>query len=165
MNWEFLDHNFWQTLVTLLTLGIAIWIAKVQNKISSSIFRTQDAIELYASSALRKNQNSDGKTMSETPLIYIQNVGTRLIYLDQYNFNGRLYKTDGQILPSTYSQALNNFYWIELPINGENHVSLEVFYHDQEKRYWSSLIIADFKNGFWNIKTLPRKSVGEELVT
>ncbi len=96
--------------------------------------------------------------ISSAPFIHVQNVGTRLIYLDKYIFNGREYATDSQILPSRYSQAENNFYRIELPTNEEIYVSLEIFYHDLDNRSWSSRVIAR-KEGLlgWNIKTLPRE--------
>jgi len=156
MSWNLIDHNFWQTSVTLLAIIAAYLVGRKQNKLNELISRTQDAIELYASLAVQKTVDENDKVISQSPLIHIQNVGTRIIYFDQYIFNGKVYKTDGQILPPTYSQALNNFYWVELPTNGETHVSLEVFYHDQENRYWSSMIFADFINGQWRIKTLPR---------
>lgn len=77
--------------------------------------------------------------------------------MDKYIFNGRVYETAGQVLPSTYSQAINNFYKIELPTNRENHVSLEVFYRDIENRKWSSVIYADKNQNNWDVRTLPRK--------
>ncbi|OGZ56317.1 MAG: hypothetical protein A3H64_00525 [Candidatus Ryanbacteria bacterium RIFCSPLOWO2_02_FULL_45_11c] len=158
MNWDFFDHNFWQTLITLGAIIAAYLIGKKQNEINASIYRTQDVVELYASFALRKNVNEKGEVISQTPLIYVQNVGTRLIYFEKYIFNGKEYPTTNQVLPSTYSQALNDFYWIELPINGEVHACIEVFYYDLEKRKWKSRIFADLESGTWKIKTLSRET-------
>ena len=125
--------------------------------IGSRQIKIQDTVELYGSLLIIKSQNADGKTLS-VPYILVQNVGTRLVYLDKYIFNGREYLADSQILPSTYSQAENSFYRIQLPINEEVYVSMEVFYHDLDHRLWSSKIIAT-KGGpiGWEIKTLPRQ--------
>jgi hypothetical protein len=159
MDWEkFLNQNFWQTLATFTAVIAAYLIGRKQNEINAAIHRTQDVVELYGSSAIRKNVNEKNEVISQTPLIYIQNVGTRVVYLEKYIFNGREYNTDNQILPPTYSQALNNFYWIELPTNRESHVSLEMFFFDLENRRWKSKIFADFEGGIWKIKTLPRES-------
>jgi len=80
--WEFLDHNFWQTSVTLIAVAVAFWIGKLQHKINALISRTHDAVELYSSYLIVKNQDED----SGTPYIHVQNIGTRLIYLDKYIF-------------------------------------------------------------------------------
>ena len=154
--WQFLDHNLWQTIVTLFDLVAAYCLGKEQNKINNAIHRTQDTVELYCSSLIIVNKDEKDQIISALPYIHIQNVGTRLIYLDKYIFNGRVYGTDGQVLPSTYSQAINNFYRIELPTNGDVHVSLEVFYRDLENRKWSSVVYADKNQSNWNVKTLPR---------
>lgn len=134
----------------LLAVVIAYFIGRRQIKIA-------DTVELYASQLLVDNRNSQGNTISRIPYVAIQNVGTRLVYFDKYIFNGREYTADSQIIPSTYSQALENFYRIELPTNNETYVSIEVFYHDLDARFWSSKIIATKSGPFgWDIKTLPR---------
>jgi len=151
MNWALLDHIFWQTLIAIIAVGAAYIVGRRQIKI-------QDAVELYCSYyVLKINKNGDEKVISATPFIHVQNVGTRLIYLDKYIFNGREYNAYSQILPSTYSQAENNFYRIELPTNEEIYVSLDIFYHDLDNRFWSSKIIATKGGLDWDIKTLPRK--------
>ena len=151
MDWKFLDHTIWQTLVTLIAVITAYILTRKQLKI-------QDTVELYASLLLVDSQNSQGNTISRIPYIHIQNVGTKLVYIDKYIFNGREYLADSQILPSTYSQAQNNFYRIPLPTNNETYVSLEVFYHDLDTYFWSSKVIANKGGPFgWEIKTLPRK--------
>ena len=152
MNWIFLDHSFWQTLIALIAVVAAYLIGSKQ-------IRIQDTVELYGSLFLIKNVDAEDKVVSTVPYIHVQNVGTRLVYLDKYIFNGREYLADSQILPSTYSQAENNFYRVQLPTNEETYVSMEVFYHDLDHRFWSSKIIAT-KGGpvGWDIKTLPRKA-------
>lgn len=62
-------------------------------------------MKIYAVSDLLPLKDGSGKIISYTSVIFIQNVGTRLLYVDNYIFNGCLYKTDGQILSSTYSQG------------------------------------------------------------
>jgi hypothetical protein len=161
---EFVEiiFNGLQVLALAIAIILAYLIGRKQNEINNAIHKTQDVVELFAISqdmerGTDKKENEGKEELIKVPVIFIQNVGTRLIYLEKYIFNGREYTTDDQVLPPTYSQALNNFYWIELPTNSESHVSLEVFYKDLEGRRWSSKIFADIVKRFWQIKTLPRK--------
>lgn len=86
--------------------------------------RTQDAIELFAVPGVRDDRNMQGERKSLTPIIQLLNTGTRVIYLDRYIFNGKIYETSGQVLPPAYGQC-NHYYWIELPSHDkEVHVSL-----------------------------------------
>lgn len=150
MDWPVLDHAFWQTLVTFVAVVAAYLIGRKQIKV-------QDTVELYGSLFIIENKDVDGRLVSSIPYIHVQDVGTRLVYLDKYVFNGREYLAGSQILPSTYSQAENSFYRIQLPTNEERHVSLEVFYHDLDNRYWSSKLVASREGPFgWEIKTFPR---------
>ena len=110
-------------------------------------------MELYASLGIMK----DIATQNESKIIYIQNVGTRVLYFDSYEFNGKPYELNGQVQAPTCSGAINSFYRISLPINGECHVSLFVYFHDAENRKWKSKIICDFQNQWWDIKTYPRE--------
>jgi hypothetical protein len=143
---NFFDSNFFQAVAIIVALILAYLIGRKQNRIN-------DTVELYATYGILQNGENT------TPIVHVQNVGTRLIYIDKYIFNEREYKTDGQILPSTYSQALNNFYRIDLPTNQEIYVSLEFFYHDLDNRYWSSIVYCKKDNNLWEIKTLPRKKL------
>ncbi|MEK6809242.1 MAG: hypothetical protein AABY40_01075 [Nanoarchaeota archaeon] len=116
-----------------------------------------DVVELYAVTSVKQVRNVDSGTTQEFVIILIQNVGTRLVYLDKYIFNGSEYITNGQIFPSTYSQA-GAGYWIDLPSNGIHHVSIAVHYHDLDNRYWESNVVADFVDNGWKTSSLPRKS-------
>jgi hypothetical protein len=128
-----------------MVVGIlAFWIGSMQARI-------QDSVELYASFGIMK----DIGTNQETPIIHIQNIGTRVIYFDSYEFNGRIYELGGQVRPPTYSGAINSFYRIDLPTNGETHVSLFINFHDVDNRKWRSKVICDLQDGWWNIKTYP----------
>lgn len=150
MNWTLLDHNVWQTILVLIALIAFYVIWRKQNKM-------ENIVELHASQLLVDNRNSQGNTISRIPYIAIQNAGTHLVYLDKYILNGREYTSDSQILPSSSSNALENFYKIELPTNNESYVSIEIIYHDINKYFWSSKIISTKSGSFgWDIKTLPR---------
>jgi len=122
-------------------------------KINSRLSDLNDSVELYATSAINKMGDK------EIPIVHIQNVGTRHVYFDRYTFNGKVYKLNGQVRPPTYCGAENNFYWIELPTNGESHVSLEVDYHDIDDRRWRTEIFANLANGVWKLDTMPRKRI------
>jgi len=148
MNWNnitnFLNSAFLNTLAVGIVGVLAYWIGKMQAKI-------QDSVELYASLGIMKIIN----TNQENPIIHIQNIGTRVVYFDSYEFNGRVYELNGQVRPSTYSGAINSFYRIDLPTDGTNHVSVYISFHDIENRKWKSKIMCDFQNGWWDIKTYP----------
>ncbi len=148
-------------VIEVIVLAIAAFLAwsigKKQNRINSQIGKIQDSVELYATFAVKKIIDQEGKEKSSIPVVHIQNVGTRHLYFDRYIFNGRIYELNGQVRPPTYSQAENNFYIIELPTNKEDHVSLEIEYRDIDDRKWKTLILANLKNGFWEIETYPRK--------
>jgi hypothetical protein len=114
-------------------------------------------VELYASQLLVDNRNSQGNTISRIPYIAIQNVGNNFVYLDKYVLNGREYEASSQVLPSTTTTTLENYYKIELPTNNETYVSIEIIYHDVEKYFWSTKVIATKSGPFgWDMKTLPR---------
>jgi hypothetical protein len=138
-----LSSNLLQNIILIISLLLAVWVGGRQIWLA-------DVVELYGS----PSSLSDGKI----PVVLVQNVGTRLVYLDKYIFNGKSYITDGQVLPSTYAQASGGSYWIQLPTNGESHVSIEIYYHDLDGRKWRSSIFADVENGVWKVKTLPRTS-------
>lgn len=114
-----------------------------------------DVVELYAITSVKKTINVDNATSTSSVIISIQNIGTRLVYLDRYIFNGSEYFTNGQILPPTYAQS-NGSYWIDLPNNGVHHVSVIIYYHDLDNRYWKSEIIADFTDNAWKTSSLSR---------
>jgi len=152
--------QFWQTIGVWLTFFGAMWIGYAQHSISKRMGNMQDAVEIYATAAVKQIVDKDGKPISQTPALHIQNVGTRHVYFDRYNFNGRIYELNGQVRPSTYSQAENNFYWVELPTNGEQHASVILDYHDVDGRKWQSKMIADLDDsGFWKVSTFPRESL------
>ena len=151
MNWTLLDCNIWQILIVLNAFVIAYLLMQKQLK-------TPEVSELYASQLLVDNRNAQGNTISRIPHIAIQNIGTKVIYLDKHTINGQEYISHHQILPPTYSHVQDNFYRIELPTTDETYVSLEVFFHDLDRKFWSSKIIATKTGPFgWEIKTLPRK--------
>lgn len=76
--------------------------------------------------------------------------------MDRYVFNGVVYNTNGQVLPSTYSQADAN-YWIDMPTNGQAHVSISIYYHDLDDRKWKTDVTVDLTDGSWKANSLPRK--------
>ncbi len=152
----FLDSNLLQSAVTFLAFLAALWVGYKQNKISQSIMNMQDVVEIYATTA---HLIVNGKADPSSPVIKIQNVGTRLLYLDKYIFNGVIYELKGQIIPSTYSNAEESFYRIGLPNGGDKtaHVSVQLFYRDIEGKKWKSSVMVDAINGFWAITHAPKE--------
>lgn len=114
-----------------------------------------DVVELYAFPGVKAVQDSNGNILRYDQVIKIQNVGTRVVYMEKYIFNGVEYITHGQVLPPTYAQQ-DLLYWVDLPQNGINHVSLIVYYQDLDSRDWKSEIVADLVGGAWKVSSLPR---------
>lgn len=148
---KFLGSQLFGNLLLLAALLVALAIGFRQILIS-------DVVEIFASPEAKQIINDSNGTTTRSPIIKIQNVGTRLVYLDRYVFNGKEYLTHGQILPPAYSQA-GAGYWVDLPTNGENHASLILYYHDLEERYWKTEITADIELGSWKVNSFPRKRI------
>lgn len=146
---NFFGSQLFANILLLITIVIAFFVGYRQIYLN-------DVVEIYATINPKKIINVDDKSEILSVAIYIQNVGTRIIYLDKYVFNGSEYITNGQILPPTYSQS-SAYYWIDLPDPKiRDHVSLLVYYHDLDNRYWKSEVIADFTNNMWKTSSLPR---------
>lgn len=152
MNWSFLDHNFWTTIVAFFAFVAASIVGYFQYKINKSIHRIQDSVEVYAFYSTMTIK-IDGEKENIKPQIHVLNVGTRVIYLEKYVFNGRTYFTNNQVLPPTYSNT-QAIYYIDLPVNGEKYVSVELYYKDEEGRCWNSEIVAEL-DLYWKVKNLP----------
>jgi hypothetical protein len=144
---KFVGSQLFGNLILLVTVLVAFAIGYRQISLN-------DVVELYATTSIKKVVNVDNGTTTNSVVIFVRNVGTRLVYLDKYVFNGTEYQTNGQIMPS---QTNDGGYWIDLPNNGQIfHVSLDLFYHDLDDRNWKSQVVADFTNNSWKTSSLPR---------
>ncbi|MEK7504114.1 MAG: hypothetical protein AAB550_01235 [Patescibacteria group bacterium] len=138
---------------------IAYNIGTKQNIINDQLGKLQDVVEIHGALLLIETKDQNDNKVTK-PYICIQNVGTRIIYLDSYTFNGIKYQLNGHILASTYSQTLANYYQIELPTNNQTHVSLSVRYKDQDNRTWETDILAKNNASWgWKISPYPKKLI------
>lgn len=151
------DYNFWIALFTGIAAFGAVIIGIKQIAINRAIGRTHDEVDIFAYTAVLELKDRDSGSVTLQPRIHIQNVGTRLIYIDKYDFNGSIYEENHQILPPVV-RAPNSYFFVRLPTNGNDHVSLEVFYRDSDGRKWKSTIFADKDQHGWKVKTLARDS-------
>ena len=145
---DFFGSQLFGNLILLVSAILAFGIGVRQIALN-------DVVELYAITRPKETVNVDDGSRSSFFVVSIQNVGTRLVYFDKYIFNGIVYQTNGQILPPTYSQC-NAGYWIDLPNNGQHHVSIELYYHDLDSRYWKSEVVSDFIDNAWKTSSLKR---------
>ena len=145
---DFLSSQLFANLLLLFTAVTALLIGYGQIQLN-------DVVEIYATADTKTIVNATTNANTITPIIGLRSIGTRLVYLDKYVFNGSEYGTSGQVLPSTYSQS-TGLYWIDLPTNGTTHVSISVYYHDLSGRKWKSQITADLINSSWKVSSLPR---------
>lgn len=159
MNLNNVSPEWLQSFISFLTLLAAIFIGKKQNEINEKVGKLQDIIELHGSLLIVQSEDKEKKKINREYLC-IQSIGTRIVYLQSYLFNGKKYKLDGHVLASTYSQTLANYYQIELPTNGENHVSLKILYRDVYDRLWNTEIFADKDSSWgWKATTFPKRLV------
>lgn len=145
---KFLSSTLFGNLLLLITIIVAFFVGYRQIYLN-------DVVEIYASADIKEMKFVESNSSSYYPIIKLQNTGTRLVYLDKYIFNGIEYITHGQILPPTLYQS-NGIYWVDLPTNGSQRVSLEVYYHDLDNRFWKSSIVAEFINSSWKVSSFPR---------
>ncbi len=150
---NFLSSQLFANVLLLFTVLVALFFGYRQIYLN-------DVVELYAITSSKSVVNQADNKEYVSAVIKVQNIGTRLVYMDKYVFNGTEYLTQGQVLPSSYSKD-NALYWIDLPDpkSGVIHVSVIVYYHDLDFRYWKSDIVADFGlDGTWKVYSLPRVS-------
>lgn len=146
---DFLGSQLLGNLILLITVVVALVLGYRQIYLN-------DVVEIYAVTGIKEVVNIDNNVKTHLAIVNLQNIGTRLVYLDKYVFNGSEYITNGQILPPTYSQA-GATYYIDLPNPKINsHVSVLVYYHDLDGRHWKSEVISDFENNIWKTSSLPR---------
>ncbi len=150
--WNFLGSQLLSNILLLITLLVAFGIGYRQIVLN-------DVVEIYATPSFKTMIDSATGSEVVLPIVDVRNVGTRLVYLEKYIFNGSAYGTNDQILPSSYSQA-GGLYWIDLPgpKSTITHVSINMYYRDLDGRKWKSEIVADQVNGSWKISTLPRSA-------
>lgn len=142
-------------VVSLFALATSFYVGVKQVRISQTQMEMQNKVELYllVDSCIHRDKNGE-KPDQEVPAIFIRNVGSSVIYLEKYIFNGREYPKGKTVIPSV-SAFSNAFYWIELPTNGVTHVSLEITFLDWKMRPWKTVGYADFKDGKWEISHTP----------
>ncbi len=156
---NFLDVQWFQVYVGGLTLLAAIYIGIKQNQINERFGKLNDVVELHGALLIISSKDNLGREILKE-YICIQNIGTRIIYLESYIFNGSKFELNNHILASTYSQTLANYYQVELPINTSTHVSLEIMYKDIDGRRWKSEIFADkLQSGVWKVSPFPKKEI------
>lgn len=148
IKWGDVNWNAVTAIATVAAVFGAIWIGRVQHRINKALYNVQDAVELFG--------------LPASGQVHIQNVGTRLIYLEKYIFNGIVFDAYQQILPPSL-HAPQAIYWIDLPPRPleTTHVSIEVFFRDVDGRNWKSTIFADYDTmkNIWKVNTRARDSM------
>lgn len=143
-------------LISVIALISSALISRKQIKISQAQVDLQNKVELYLLSQPITLKNANGTTPDIVkPAIYIRNVGANVIYLEKYIFNGKEYPLGEEVLPPV--SAYDGFRYIYLPIDGTNHVSLKVLFHDWQNQKWQTEGYADLRNGIWEITYSPCK--------
>ncbi len=138
-------------IATVITFVIALFIGIKQNRINSNLLKMKDIIELFIIFDVRKTKQ--GEDEWTIPVMKIHNLGSMVVYLQYYIFNGRKYPVGNVALPTAESFS-GYSYNIELPTNGENHVSYEIYILDPLDRMWRTEGFADIINDSWQVTHL-----------
>ena len=158
-------EKFWNISIgEVLTIGIALFALVAatilgirQNRINKRLLELQDSVELYILfGPLTKIDVSGKEPNSITPTIIIQNLSTKMIYLNKYCYNGVIYPAYDTVIPPV-SQLKDACYYINLPTNETIHVSFQIFFTDWSYNKWETSGFADLVDGQWKITNIPCK--------
>jgi len=121
-------------IVSVVAIIAATIVGISQTKINQKMLKIQDHYDLFIRVVpVTINDSSDQK--STVPKIALQNLSSSIVYLQNYSFNGRVYTVTQAPLPPV-SYITDYIYLIDLPQNGQTHVSFEIHYADSLNRNW-----------------------------
>lgn len=141
-------------VISTIALISSILIGRKQVQISKQQADMQSKVELYLLFQPITLHNANGDTPdSVLPAIYIRNIGTNVVYLEKYIFNGKEYPLHKEVLPPV--SAYDGFHFIYLPTDGTTHISLSIDFYDWKNQLWTTKGYADFKNGIWEVTYSP----------
>lgn len=136
--------------ISLLALITSVYIGIKQVKISKVQNDMQNKVELYLLSQPITISHAYQNTPDILrPALYIRNIGSAVVYLERYIFNGREYPLGKEILPPV--SAYDGYRYIFLPTDGTDHVSFEIFFLDWQNNPWKTSGYADFINYVWEV--------------
>lgn len=148
-----MENNSIQTILTIIPIIISvlslvgtIFIGLKQANIYKKQFEFQSKTEIY----LFVNTNNNSIWNQH---MCISNIGNNVIYLDRFIINGMEYDLNMEILP--VFSSTNVVKPIPLPMNGNNHVSLNIYFNDWQGNKWLTKGEANFQNGQWGISYKP----------
>ena len=121
-------------IVSLVAIIAATVVGISQTKINLKMLKIQDHYDLFVRVVpITINDIPDQKIT--VPKIAIQNLSSSIVYLENYSFNGRIYAVTQAPLPPV-AYITDYIYLIDLPQNGQTHVSFEIHYIDSLNRSW-----------------------------
>lgn len=141
-------------LISVIALISSIIIGRRQVKIYQMQVDFQNKVELYLlfqAITLKDMNNTIPDEM--VPAICIRNIGTNVVYLEKYVFNGREYPLGQQVLPPV--SAYDGYRYIFLPTDGTTHISLTISFQDWQHQKWETVGYADLSDGRWEITYSP----------
>ena len=120
-------------IVSIVAILAALLVGISQTKINRDMLKIQDHYDLFIRVIpVTTNDSPDHITQSK---ISLQNISSSIVYLQNYSFNGRIYAVTQAPLPPV-SCIADYIYLIDLPQNGQTHVSFEIHCADSLNRNW-----------------------------
>ncbi|MCQ2566526.1 MAG: hypothetical protein MJ194_06785 [Clostridia bacterium] len=141
-------------IISIIALIASTYIGIQQVKISKEQTKMKNKVELYLLAEYILLKDVSGKNADvRVPVITVRNVGSNIVYLEKYIFNGREYPLSREVLPSV--DCYNAFHYIYLPTDGTAHVSFDVYFYDWDNEKWHTTGYADYKDGKWDTSYKP----------
>ena len=142
-------------IVSIVAILAATIVGVSQTKINRKMLKIQDHYDLFIRVVpTTTNDAPDQKNI--VPKIGIQNLSSTIVYLENYSFNGRVYSVTQAPLPPV-TCITDYIYLINLPQNGQTHVSFEIHYIDSLNRRWMIDGYFDFDVVWmWNLNRAKR---------
>jgi type II secretory pathway pseudopilin PulG len=141
-------------VISIIALISSVLIGRKQVQISKQQTDAQNKVELYLLSQPITLRSAKGDAPDQVfPAILIRNIGANVVYLENYNFNGREFPLGKEVLPPVSSY--DGFRYIYLPTDGTNHVSLKINFLDWQNQKWQTTGYADFKDRAWEVTYSP----------
>jgi len=147
MNWQFLDHTFWQTLITIIAVVAAYLIGKKQIKI-------QDFAEIF----IRPNKLPDSSWE-----LQIRNGSSRIIYITKIEITGinpeSLKISRGKKLSLPTGE--NNYYSIIAPEHSKvnDEIRIDIEFEDNIGGKYKSHHVAWFQGERWGMQNLKAENI------
>ena len=140
MNWYFLDHTFWQTIIAIIAVIAAYFVGKKQIKI-------QDFAEIFIRPVQLSNLNWE---------LQILNGSSRIIYITDIapSYEGNFKISRGKKLSLPAKEGMYYTLSVPEPNKVKNEIRIDIEFEDNLGKKYKSHHVAWFQGGRWGMQNL-----------